>query len=103
MVYIRQLHRPKGNTMTVIDRTSPIEFINGKRRHSLLTTEGNRLVGKIDAWLVAHPGFHNCSTVARGVKTDTNTAWEILHWLDDHGMYAVGSGNGCWRKYGARR
>lgn len=88
--------------MTVIDTTSPIEVVNGKRSYSRLTPAGNRLVGKIDAWLVAHPGFHPPSKVARGVKATTNEAYDVLSWLDRRGLFVVGDGNGCWRKYASR-
>ena len=65
-----------------------------------LTALGNRLVGKIDGWLVAHPGYHSRSTVAKGVKIDTTHAWIMLGHMERHGL-AKGSGNGCWRKFAA--
>lgn len=86
----------------MIDFNSPVEVINGKRRHSALTADGNRLVGKIDYWLATHPGFHPPSKVARGVKATTWQADAVLSWLDDHGLWVVGDGNGCWRKYASK-
>lgn len=86
----------------VIDTASPIEVVNGVRSYSRLTAHGNRLVGQIDAWLVAHPGFHPPSRVARGVKVTTVEAEAVLSWLDRRGVWVVGDGNGCWRKYAAR-
>lgn len=86
----------------VIDHTSPIEVVNGKRRYSLLTPYGNSLVGRIDYWLLTHPGFHPPSKVARGCKIASHEAHSVLAWLDDHGIYAVGDGNGCWRRYASR-
>ena len=86
----------------VIDTTSPIEVVNGKRIYTRLTPEGNRLVGRIDAWLVAHPGFHPPSRVARGVKASTDEAGDVLSWLDRRELLVVGNGNGCWRKYASR-
>jgi hypothetical protein len=86
----------------VIDITSPIEVINGHRSYARLTPEGNRLVGRIDAWLLDHPGFHPPSRVARGVKSATHEAGDVLSWLDRRGVLVVGDGNGCWRKYASR-
>lgn len=86
----------------VIDTTSPIEVVGGRRSYTRLTPEGNRLVGRIDAWLVEHPGFHPPSRVARGVKASTAEAGDVLSWLDRRGVLVVGDGNGCWRKYASR-
>ncbi|APD18238.1 hypothetical protein SEA_HAMMY_75 [Mycobacterium phage Hammy] len=86
----------------VIDYSSPIEVRNGRRVHSALTCYGNQLVGKVDAWLTAHPGLHAPSRVARGVKCSTSDAAAVLSHLDDRGLFVVGAGNGCWRKYATR-
>lgn len=87
----------------IIDPRSPIEVVNGRRLYSQLTAYGNSLVGRIDYWLTTHPGYHPPSKVARGCKVTTHEAEHVLSWLDRKGMYAVGDGNGCWRKYAARR
>ncbi|AJD82299.1 hypothetical protein PBI_KESHU_79 [Mycobacterium phage Keshu] len=86
----------------VIDTTSPIEVVKGQRSYSALTSYGNQLVGKIDAWLTSHPGLHAPSRVARGVKCSTIDAAAVLSWLDNREMFVVGAGNGAWRKYAAR-
>ncbi|WVX89711.1 hypothetical protein SEA_FEYRE_92 [Mycobacterium phage Feyre] len=87
---------------TVIDTTSPVEMVNGKRSYSALMPFGNQLVGRIDAWLQEHPGMHTPSRIARAVKADTHEAYMVLSWLDDRGMFVTGDGNGMRRRYGAK-
>lgn len=67
-----------------------------------LTTAGNRLVGKIDAWLLEHPGFYPPSRIARGIKATSVETSQVLDWLDRRGLWVVGSGNGAWRRYATR-
>ncbi|AYR01246.1 hypothetical protein SEA_OSCAR_79 [Mycobacterium phage Oscar] len=87
----------------MIDTTSAIEIRNGRRVHSLLTAEGNQLVGRIDAWLSTHPGTHSPSQIARGTGTNAIDARTVLQYLDEREMFVIGDGNGNWRRYGARR
>ncbi|ASR85876.1 hypothetical protein SEA_PAOLA_88 [Mycobacterium phage Paola] len=87
---------------TVIDTTSPVEMVNGKRSYSALMPFGNQLVGRIDAWLQEHPGMHTPSRIARAVKADTHEAYMVLSWLDDRGMFVTGDGNGMRRRYGTK-
>ncbi|QFG11496.1 hypothetical protein I5G87_gp72 [Mycobacterium phage Ekdilam] len=86
----------------VIDTSSPIEVVNGRRVYSALTGYGNTLVGRIDAWLTSHPGLHSPSKIARGVKCSTLDAQAVLSHLDARGLFVVGAGNGCWRNYATR-
>jgi hypothetical protein len=86
----------------LIDRNSPIKVIDGRRLYTELTPIGNQLVGAIDGWLVAHPGYHTPSAVGRGLRISSTVAWQILSHMDVHGIYVVGDGNGCWRKYSTR-
>lgn len=86
----------------VIDTTSSVEVVNGRRVYSALTTYGNQLVGRIDAWLTAHPGTHTPSRIARGIGSATHEASAVLSWLDDRDMFVSGVGNGAWRRYGAK-
>jgi hypothetical protein len=83
----------------LIDYTSPIKVIDGRRLYTGLTSTGNQLVGAVDGWLVAHPGYHTPSAVGRGLRINTTVAWQILNHMDTQGIYVVGDGNGCWRKY----
>ncbi|QHB37841.1 hypothetical protein I5G63_gp101 [Mycobacterium phage Imvubu] len=87
----------------VIDQTSPVEVIGGRRVYSLLTPEGNRLVGKIDAALTERGGDYSPSQLARIVKADSHDVRSVLDYLDARGMFVQGSGNGNWRRYAARR
>lgn len=86
----------------LIDDTVPPVLMEGRRRYNTLTPVGNQLVGAVDGWLVAHPGFHSPSTVGRGLRVSTVVADHILSWMDRNGVYVQGSGNGCWRKYGVK-
>ena len=93
-------NRFEGITSTdLIDCTSPIKVTGGRRLYTGLTPIGNQLVGAIDGWLAEHPGYHTPSTVGRGMRIDTTVAWQILSYMDSHGIYVTGDGNGCWRKY----
>lgn len=83
----------------LIDYTVDPIPANGRRLYNTLTPTGNQLVGAIDGWLVEHPGFHNPSTVGRGLRVSTCVAETILSWMDRNGIYVQGDGNGCWRKY----
>lgn len=62
-----------------------------------------RLIGKIDGWLFERQGkLHNVSSIARGVKAPHAEVNSILRRLDAAGMFVIGEGNGCWRKYTTR-
>lgn len=57
----------------------------------------------VGEWLKAHPGkLYNPSTIARGAKVDSTLVYTVLRYLDDHSDIAA-DGNGCWRKYCAKR
>ena len=57
----------------------------------------------VEAWLKAHPGqLYNPSTIARRAKVDSNLVYTVLRYLDEHSVIAA-DGNGCWRKYAAKR
>ena len=76
-----------------IDITTPYE----------LTDDQYDIADRIELWLEARPGkLHNRSTIARGVKAELFEVERILHWMDRTRM-VVADGNGCWRKYAARR
>jgi hypothetical protein len=83
----------------LIDYTSPIQVVEGRRLYTGLTSTGNQLVGAVDGWLVSHPGYHTPSAVGRGLRINSTVAWQILSHMDSHGIYVTGDGNGCWRKY----
>lgn len=58
---------------------------------------------KVETWLNAHPDrLWNCSTIARRAKVDGILIYQVVDYLDRNG-YIVGDGNGCWRKYCAKR
>lgn len=67
-----------------------------------LTEDRYAVADRIVPWLERHPGIHNRSTIARGVKADYGDVAAALEWLVRHSM-AAGDGNGSWRKYGAIR
>jgi hypothetical protein len=67
-----------------------------------LTDEGYAAADRIDLWLDAHPGWYSPSRIARGAHVSTAQAQHVLAWLDRRVLVAA-DGNGCWRKYSARR
>ena len=67
-----------------------------------LTDAQYEIADRIVPWLEAHPGVHNRSAIARGVKADHQEVSTALAWLDRNQMIA-GDGNKSWRKYGVRR
>jgi hypothetical protein len=61
------------------------------------------IADRIELWLEARPGkLHNRSSIAKGVKAAHSDVTRVLHWMDRN-VYVIADGNGCWRKYGARR
>lgn len=57
----------------------------------------------VEDWINAHPGqLYNPSTIARRAKVDSHLVYTVLRYLDEGG-YIAADGNGCWRKYAARR
>lgn len=67
-----------------------------------LTEAQYEIADTITLWLEAHAGAHSRSVIARGVKADYQEVATALAWLDRNRMIAA-DGNGCWRKYAARR
>jgi hypothetical protein len=68
-----------------------------------LTDAEFEIADRIELWLEARPGkLHNRSSIAKGVKAEYWEVHHVLNWMDRF-VYVVAEGNGCWRKYGARR
>jgi hypothetical protein len=58
---------------------------------------------RVEPWLEARPDkLHNPSSIARGAKVDRVLIYRVLDYLDRHRVIAA-DGNGCWRKYCAKR
>jgi len=70
---------------------------------ALTDTDRNRLVGKVDAFLVSRgqDEWLTPSQVARRVKCETWDARDVLQSLVRTG-FAISSGNGAWTRYHAK-
>ncbi|QDH91855.1 hypothetical protein SEA_PHRAPPUCCINO_180 [Mycobacterium phage Phrappuccino] len=83
--------------MSIGEEVAMLDIVTGEP-----TDAGYDAADAIELWLENHPGKHTPSRIARGVHIDTSQARAILCWLDEH-VYVAATGNGCWRRYGARR
>jgi hypothetical protein len=66
-----------------------------------LTDAQYEVADRIVAWLEAHAGLHNRSTIARAVKADYSDVAAALNFMERYTM-VVADGNKSWRKWGAR-
>ena len=68
-----------------------------------LTADQWEIADRISVAIEAEPEkLWTVSALARKIKATHGQVWPVLAWMEEN-VFVIGSGNGAWRKYRARR